>query len=216
MIETREQLLEHLKKHNYDFIPGKDPNTFQPFPKARVLDLGTNLGIVAGFWSMNGVNVTSYEADPETYKIATDLFTRLDLQVEAINTAIWSHKGKIRFKSLSHMDGDRFCRNGQVDSSPDAVLVPCITLTEVLGDKIWDCVKIDIEGSEFEVLMSVDLEALKNVKYIHLELHEEKYQLGWMTPDQVEQLRGKLEQMFEIRPSVYSTGFWHLFNKEKH
>jgi FkbM family methyltransferase len=211
MIETREQLLEYFKKHNYDFLPGKDPNTFQPFPGARVLDLGMNLGIVAGFWAMNQVDVTSYEADPETYKIATDMFVRLDLKVQAVNAAVWSHPGTIGFKSISHVDGDRHCRNGQIDYSQDAILVPSITLAQALDDKVWDCVKIDIEGAEFQALMNTDLEALKNVKYINLEIHEQKYHPDWMTPSQVQQLQNKLEQAFEIRSSVYSTGHWHLF-----
>jgi FkbM family methyltransferase len=214
MIETREQLLEYFKKHNYDFLPGADPNTFQPFPEAKVLDLGMNLGIVAGYWAMNGVNVTSYEADPETYEMATDMFQRLNLEVEAINTAIWSHTGSIRFKGVSHADGDRQCRNGQIDSSLDSVLVPCITLSQALGDKVWDCVKIDIEGAEFEVLMNTSLEAWKNTKYVNLEIHEQRYHPAWMTPSKVQQLRNRLKQVFEIRPSVYSTGHWHLFKHD--
>jgi FkbM family methyltransferase len=162
---------------------------------------------------MNRCDVTSYEADPETYRLATEMFQQLNLKVEAVNIAIWSHPGHIGFKGVGHMDGNRSCRNGQVDSSSGSVLVPCITLVQALGDKIWDCVKIDIEGSEFEVLMNTDPDALGNIKYMNLEIHEQKYDPAWMTQDQVQQLRNKLKHIFEIRPSVYSTGHWHLFNE---
>lgn len=212
MIESREQILEYFTRHNYDFLPGKDPNTFKPFPHAKILDLGTNLGMVAAYWALNGAHVTSYEADPETYKLATEMFDRTNLKVNVINKAIWSHSGTIGFKGVGHMDGDRLCRNGQMDSSSEAVQVPCITLTEALGDTIWDCVKIDIEGAEFEVLMSTDSKVLENIKYMNLEIHEQKHHPDWLIPEQVEQLRGKLEKQFEIRPSIYSSNHWHLFN----
>lgn len=215
MIETWEQALEYFTKHNYDFLPGKDPNTFQPFPGAKVLDIGANLGMVTAFWAMNGANVTSYEADPTTFDIMIGLFERLRVDVRAVNAAVWTHAGQVTFKGVGHMDGGRACRNGRIEFGPDTIAVPCVTLTEALGDTIWDCVKIDIEGAEFAVLMHTNLQALKNIRYMNLELHEDKYMSGgYMTAEQVDMLREKLEPMFDIYSSVYSSGFWHIKNKE--
>jgi len=215
MIETQKQILEYFTKYNYDFLPGKDPYTFKPFPGALVLDIGANLGMVTAFWAMNGAKVTSYEADPETYKIMTDMFSRTGINADAINTAIWTHEGEVNFRGVGHMDGDRPCRNGKIEQSSKATPVPCITFASALGDTVWDCVKMDIEGAEFEVLMGTDLNSMKNIKYMNLELHEEKNDPGWMTvtPDQVKQLREKMSLIFDIKDSVFSDGFWHLIKK---
>lgn len=214
MIETREQFFEYFTKHNYDFLPGKDPSTFKPFSGARILDIGANLGMVTAFWSMNGADVTSYEADPETYKIMTDMFARIDIKAKVINKAIWIYDGLVSFRGVEIRDGERVCRNGQIEQNSESVSVPCTTLAAALGDTVWDCVKIDIEGAEYEVLMNTNLDAMKNIRYMNLELHEEKYYSSWMTPSQREELRGKLSKIFEIKSSVYSDGFWHLFKKE--
>src|ERR1700674_1238990 len=113
---TREQVVEHFKKHNYDFLPGIDPHTFQPFPGANVLDIGANLGFVTAFWAFNGANVTSYEPDPETYKIMTSMFSEIGIKVNTINAAVWTCTGEVSFKGVGHMDGERLCRNGAIES----------------------------------------------------------------------------------------------------
>jgi FkbM family methyltransferase len=212
---TRERVIEHFKKHNYDFLPGVDPHTFQPFSGAKVLDIGANLGFVTAFWALNGANVTSYEADPETYRIMIDMFAEIGIDVNSINAAVWTHAGEVRFKGLSHMSSGGFCRNGALEIfeyAGDVIAVPCVTFAQALGDTVWDCVKMDIEGAEFEVLMSTPLEAMKGIKYMNLELHKDEYAPGhgWMMAAQVEALREKLEKIFIIHDSHFSPGFWHL------
>jgi FkbM family methyltransferase len=214
MIETQEQIFEYFKKHNYDFLPGKDPYTFKPFVGAKILDIGANLGMVTAFWAMNGADVTSYEADPETYKIMVSMLTRVGLKANVTNAAIWSHTGQVNFKGVGHMDGDRVCRNGGIESGPESQPVSCVTFASALGTTMWDCVKMDIEGAEYPVLMSTPLESMRNINYMNLEIHHEKHHPNWLTPQQVETLRRTLGHMFDIKPSVYSDGFWHLFNRE--
>jgi FkbM family methyltransferase len=210
---TREQVIEHFKKHNYDFLPGVDPYTFRPFSEAKVLDIGANLGFVTAFWALNGANVTSYEADPETYKIMTAMFSEIEVDVSAVNAAVWTYTGEVRFKGLGYTNGalEIFGYAG------GTTVVPCVTFAQALGDTIWDCVKMDIEGAEFEVLMNTPLEVMKRIKYMNLELHKDEYAPGhgWMMPAQVEMLRQKLEQVFNISASCYSSGFWHLEAKSK-
>jgi len=216
LIKTREQALEYFTKYNYDHLPGKDPNTFKPFLGAKVLDIGANLGMVTAFWALNGSEVTSYEADPETYKIMTDMFARINIDVSAINAAVWTYTGQVSFKGVGHLDGTRECRNGNIESGLDSIFVPCVTLSQALGNTVWDCVKIDIESAEYAVLMSTDVEFLKNTRYMHLELHEDRHcpNDGWLTESQISHLREKLEPAFDIQGSVYSSSFWHLKNKK--
>jgi FkbM family methyltransferase len=54
------------------------------------------------------------------------------------------------------------------------ITVPCISLTEALGNEIWDFVKIDIEGAEYEVIMSTETKTLRDhIKKLFVELHSD-------------------------------------------
>jgi FkbM family methyltransferase len=150
---------------------------FKPFSGANVLDIGANAGLLTAYWALNGAKVTAYEADPITYKILTDMLTQTGLKVSAINAAIWTYTGEIKFQGGGHKsERGHFCRNGLIQTSgiSDATMVPCVSLTDALGDTIWDFVKMDIEGAEHEVIMSTGPEVLKNhIKQMQVEFHAE-------------------------------------------
>jgi FkbM family methyltransferase len=160
---------------------------FKPFKGAKVLDFGANVGILTAYWAANGAEVTSYEADPRTYYMLMGMLAHTGLKVNAINSAIWTHNGTVTFKGSEHQDNVRVCRTGAIQDSVygaqiclqcdysklDSIIVPCVTLTEALGNIVWDFVKIDIEGAEYEVLAGTTSEVLHNhIKCMNLELHE--------------------------------------------
>jgi FkbM family methyltransferase len=147
---------------------------FKSFKGANVLDIGSNFGILSSYWALNGANVTSYEADPITYTMMCEMLKRTGLKVNAKNAAVWIHTGTIPFEGGSHVDRNRYCRNGFIQQNqPCETTVPCITLTEALGSTVWDFVKIDIEGAEFKVLINTDTEIMRNhIRAMNVELHE--------------------------------------------
>ncbi len=191
---------------------------FCPFPGAIVMDIGANAGILTAYWALNGANVTAYEADPVTYAILTAMLDNNKLIVNAVHGAVWTYTGEIMFKGSGNECQGSKGRNGAIQvpqhgaftgnlgQEQDMVTIPCVSLVEALGDKIWDCVKFDIEGAEFELLMNADLRVFDRVRYMHVELHN-----GWASDDLYHRLVDKLGTVFEIKGSVcdHKNDPWH-------
>lgn len=192
---------------------------FTPFPGAKVMDIGANAGILTAYWALHGADVTAYEADPITYGLLTDMLARNNLRVNVINAAVWTHTGEVSYSGHAHHWDDRDGRNGSIQvpehdgftgslgSEPDMVTVPCVSLPEAIGDDIWDAVKIDIEGAEFELLLSTEDRVIRDhIRYMHLEFHN-----GWASDDIYRRLMDKLEGIFDldIFPNPHVGYAWH-------
>ena len=132
---------------------------FTPFPGARVMDVGANVGILTAYWALNGCYVVAYEADHCTWRLLNEMLVATDLarNVIALNQAMWKCDGEIPFVGRSG-SGVISNRNGAVqvpgvgDSAMDAPKVKCISFQHALYGHPWDAVKMDIEGSELEAL----------------------------------------------------------------
>lgn len=190
---------------------------FKPFKGARVMDVGANVGIWSSFCALNGAEVTAYEADPFTFEVMCSSFKKADLTVNAINAAVWTNTGRCPFHGGGENADHGAYRNGAVlivgggingtgdmtegsfrgnipEIRPEMQFVPCVSFTEAIGDRAWDCVKLDIEGAEFELLLSVSSEALRMIKHLHVELHN-----GWADETLYRKLLERVGSMFEIR-----------------
>jgi FkbM family methyltransferase len=210
--------------HAYD--PFDDPNAieclilsnyigFKPFPSARCMDIGANVGLVSAFWALNDCDVTAYEADPLTYEIQTEMFARTGLKVNAINAAVYSYDGEIPF--LGAKTPGAQCRNGAVqiagglgDGQLDAPKAKCVSLATAIGNLEWDAVKFDIEGAEFETLLKTDESVLRRINFIQIEFHH-----GWATKEIYDEVMSKLNRVFAIEgredgdPNSSSYGRYH-------
>jgi FkbM family methyltransferase len=60
----------------------------------------------------------------------------------------------------------------RVGAGPNEV-VKTVTLAEAMGFVHWDCVKMDIEGSEYGVLKSASPDVLERIKFLTLEVHND-------------------------------------------
>jgi FkbM family methyltransferase len=189
---------------------------FKPFAGAKVMDIGANVGILTAFWALNGCDVTSYEADPVTYGILVGMLEKTRLRwfhhdggnehydgVQAINAAVYKYDGTIPFLGATGGIGNPL-RNGAIqvadmgDKRLDAPSTPCVTLATALGTTVWNCVKFDIEGAEFETLLAVPIETLRNqVKYMQVELHN-----GWADGVLYKKLIDKLESVYDVSGPV--------------
>lgn len=177
---------------------------FQSFPGAQVMDVGANVGVWTALCAVEGAEVTAYEADPVTYAVLTEMLARTNLQVMAINKAIWTHNGECPFRGYEKGNDVRL-RNGNVlrEIAAWMVRVPCLTFEEALGDKVWDCIKVDIEGAEFEILASTPLDVLRDhIRYMALEIHHE-----W-TPERAkyDSFIRRLGEVFDITGFVAVAG----------
>jgi FkbM family methyltransferase len=152
---------------------------FQPFPGARVMDLGANVGIYTAYCAGKGAYVSAYEPYPAAWAIMCNMLRDTGLrEVRAYNWAIWTHAGHCAHSGNTVPRETCTWYNGAVPQQglnptefKDKGHVNCVSLATAIGEKDWDCVKMDIEGAEFEVLLAAPEETLRRIKFLHVEFH---------------------------------------------
>jgi FkbM family methyltransferase len=133
----------------------------------RVLDVGGNIGLFATFardrWP--GTQVTSIEPDPSNLEILRrNASTGKDLEVVAACAA--SHDGTLRFvagqQAGSHVAGSE-------ESGEETIEVPCVDVFRLAESA--DFIKMDIEGSEWDILADPRLASLQAGAWV-MEWHD--------------------------------------------
>lgn len=155
---------------------------FKPAPGSKVMDIGANAGVYATYCALWDADVTAYEPHPDLFAMFTAMLKRTDLEkkIRVIPSAIWTFSGKTSFvghvatrdDSIQYNGG--LLTNGVLWGQRDrnrAVEVSCITLDEAIGDDEWDCVKMDIEGAEYETILAAPSKCLERIKFAYIEFH---------------------------------------------
>lgn len=139
-----------------------------PRRNAIVLDLGANHGVFADWASSNlSGKVYAVEALPELAEALSH-----DTRLTVMHAAVGSQTGTTTiFRSPNRCASVHL--NGR--DTANAVDIPAISLEELL--QAWkldqlDLVKIDIEGSELDLLEKTPLEILKSIGQITCEFHD--------------------------------------------
>lgn len=174
---------------------------FKPFPGARVMDVGANVGIYTAFCAANGARVRAYEPFDVLYNQTRNMlgWTGILDRVEFINAAVWVHTGECGYSgNISSMENCVWY-NGSV---PVAGINPtefkhkgmtkCVSFAEAIGDEQWDCVKLDIEGAEFEVLLATPAAVLQRIKFAYVEFHP------WASQELYDATIAKLHEVFNF------------------
>ena len=148
-----------------DEIYAFDPKTSAP----RIIDGGANIGLATLYWKQHFPNasIVSFEPDPLIFRVLQRNIEEHQYgDVKLVQCGLWSEETELEFQS----DG---ADGGHVNevSSQDATThrVPVTRLSPYLKEQV-DLLKLDIEGAEVEVLLSV-AEDLKNVQRIFVEYH---------------------------------------------
>jgi len=187
---------------------------FQPRPGTLVMDVGANAGIYSAFCAANGADVFAYEPDTSIFDILSKMIesSGLSQRIISVNAAIWTNTGTLPFVGHSSDIGGCVQYNGAIPNSalpwPNEKFVAgapttCISFDEAIDGSQWDCIKMDIEGAEFDVLLSVSKEALRQVKFMFVELHP------WASDSLYEKLMERMDDCFVVEgvaPS--SSGRW--------
>jgi len=199
-----------IKPHFFSFddpymiseIVARDTYRFRAKPGDRVMDIGANVGVFTTLCAVNGAQVTAYEPHPEAYLILLDTIQRSGIQDRVIpkQMAVWTHSGQCAYHpgktpAHSHPGQTWDSYNGAVvwpDNSGPANMA-CVSFEDAIGLEDWDCVKMDIEGAEFELLLTAPLEALLRIKYLTLELHN-----GWAEKPAYDALIELLGKFFKL------------------
>jgi FkbM family methyltransferase len=156
---------------------------FQPGPDSLVMDVGANVGIYTAYCALRGAHVVAYEPFDTPANLLEKMVKAngLDHLVTLVNAAISTFTGECPyFGNLSHLDGACPAFNGGLITKgvywteaerERSVLMPCVSLDDAIGERTWDCVKIDIEGAEAEVLLAASSEALHRIRFMYVEFH---------------------------------------------
>lgn len=133
-------------------------------PMGLVVDAGAHVGLYSLMMSQQAERVVSLEADPVNFRILDlNTFRSGASNVTALNSALWSESGSISFARTGFTEG------GAVRPGGDTT-VSAITLDELIEQHgPVDCLKIDIEGAEFEVFAAAT--RLSEIRTIVGELH---------------------------------------------
>ena len=170
---------------------------YKPLIGDRVLDLGANIGIFTALCALNGCTVVAYEPNQAAFKVLQDTIQRNRLHsVEARNKVVWVNSNYCKFlSSVTPPTGDLqtwTSYNGAIDDVGEEMM-PCDSFEEIMDDKYWDCVKMDIEGAEFEILMSTPDKSFHNISYLTIELHN-----GWADKRMHDCLIRRLQHNFTV------------------
>lgn len=139
-----------------------------------VFDIGAHIGAFSIPASVNSYKVYAYEPNKESYKLLLKnikLNRRQNIIPKSLGIA--QKSGRHQFfisqkSSLSHS----LIRGS--DKQHQTKIIKCVTLqSEIERNKIQEIalLKLDCEGAEFQILMSLNEKLFKSIKHIVLEYH---------------------------------------------
>jgi FkbM family methyltransferase len=134
----------------------------------RILDLGANIGLFAAAcrerWP--GASVTTVEPDPENLELLRRTADDCDA-IEVVAACATNYDGSVRFVA------GQFAESHVADAEAleDTIEVPCVDAFRLAQSA--DLVKIDIEGSEWEILADPRLASLSARAWV-MEWHDKQ------------------------------------------
>lgn len=135
-----------------------------------VCDIGCNLGLHSVILCELGYTVTSYEPDPNHFKICADLLEKYPKSA-AVNAAISNYSGQASFtRILDNTTGSFINTKKQAYGPVEEFPVDVVDAASLECD--FDLFKIDAEGSEVDILSSLNPETFDKSDFI-LELSTE-------------------------------------------
>ena len=176
-------------------------------PPKHCVDVGTNVGTFSYYASGFFQNIYSYEAMKQTYEAAKENLQGVK-NVKLHNLAVSDESDK-EVKIVAHssgLSGDSSVYNTTEDNLYE--VVKTIDLDKIFVDNSIDRIdylKVDCEGSEYQLLMNKDL---SKIDFLAMELHP-----GYLGEEKTKELLAHLDKYFVLH---YQLGEHILFygNKE--
>lgn len=139
---------------------------------AYVIDAGANIGLASVFWTLKNPSVEglAFEPDPKIFAILEDNLKRCQSRIRPVMSALGADEGKCSFESQGGDSGRiRASENVKTIATNPMIEIQKTRLSNYMDQSV-DLLKIDIEGSELEVLQEVQSK-LSLVKRIFVECH---------------------------------------------
>jgi len=125
-----------------------------------VFDIGANIGLFSCFTSLKNprAKIHSFEPDLGNYRVLEKNLDQLDASVELNHSAVASNAGELEFFSAEFGGwSSAFGVLGAEDAK--SYKVPAIVLSEYISQhsiERIDFMKVDVEGSEYDILIGDD------------------------------------------------------------
>jgi FkbM family methyltransferase len=156
-----------------------------------ILDCGANVGIFS-VWAAQerpAARIVALEPFAETYKaLETHIRTNgLERRVTCVQAGLAGATGERWMEAGSDSPRRKMVAADVAAPAGEAVPIRCITLGEALEQfdlQTLDVLKMVIEGSEWEVLLSTAPETLAGIRHIQLEYHRIHKRFGY-TPEKL-------------------------------
>lgn len=168
---------------------------YNPRPGDRVLDVGAHKGWFTMYCIARRASVRAYEPDTGNFRVLAAIDNP---NITAIQAAVWSSAGTRTFyPSVDNPGNGSFIPFEGRESYP----VDTVTFADAVNGEVWDCCKIDVEGSEHEIITSAADDDFRRIKYLTLEIHNNVY-----SQQQHDEMLDRLRQFFHLRGVAESPG----------
>jgi FkbM family methyltransferase len=140
-----------------------------------VIDIGANIGVFAAYAATraSGVKVYAYEPFPENVRwLKKNIEDSRLKNVKILQQAVAGNTG---IRNLKASNSNWIVHSLSAQNDEDGMPVDSISLNDLMAReeiKQCDLLKLDCEGSEYEILQNCKAETLKSVKRIVAEYHE--------------------------------------------
>ncbi len=148
-----------------------------PWPKTKspiIVDIGAHIGSfsIRAARECPGAKLIAIEPEPSNYHQLIENLKRNHIRAIAESTAIAKTPGMLILHRNSTNPG---ATSGIAQAPGDLISVHSTPLPDLLRRKNItriDLLKIDVEGMEYEILLSLEKKILKSIQNLHLEYHD--------------------------------------------
>lgn len=146
---------------------------YQPQSRfSTVADIGANIGLATLYFKMvhPGCQVKAFEPNESSYMLLAENISASQFSgVETFNRAV-AGTDKVLYQDAGFALSSI---NQTFSAVENAVAVKVVAIKNVLNSFSFDCVKMDIEGMEYEVLAAaVEMDLVQLVPYWMIEFHD--------------------------------------------
>jgi FkbM family methyltransferase len=143
-----------------------------------IIDIGANVGFFSLFAAFRfaGAKIFCYEPIASNFKqLNRNKRLNENIQMSCFQKAVYGYSGEV---AISYDPTDDFTTSASIfnraDMRESTVQVPCVTLQDIFNEhqlEHIDLLKMDCEGSEYEILYNCPVNYLHRVDQMAMEVH---------------------------------------------
>lgn len=160
---------------------------YRPQPGHKVLDVGANAGIYSAFCAAHGAHVIAFEPGTNSFTLLAKMVKQANLGdlIYPVKAAVGGKCGFRRTVEHGIENNGLYYYNGGLETTgvkwgeedfKKSEWVPVLSLDEIVG-RFCDghdvnCMKIDVEGAEAEIILGASRATLRRIKFMYIEIHD--------------------------------------------